>query len=372
MRVLHIITGLNVGGAETALLNILKGGLAKRYDSAVLSLQTTGTIGPYIQELGIPVYTLGMNASLPTPQVISRLFRLARFFRPNLIQGWMYHGNLAATLTAHLAHGRPMVGWNIRHSLYNIDVEKMMTRHVIRVNRILSGTPNAIIYNSHLSRRQHESFGFQDSRAQVIPNGFDLERLKPDSTSGSLVRHEFDLPDDALLIGHIARFHPMKDHATFLRAAVHVAHENPVAYFLVVGRDVSPANPDLTGIVPPDLLSRFIFTGERNDVHRLMQAMDILCLSSWSEAFPNVLGEAMACAVPCVATDVGDSANIIQKTGFVVPPSDPDLLANALTEMTQKDPAERHELGQAAKARIANCYSLSSIVTQYTDLYEGL
>jgi len=370
--ILHLITGVSTGGAERALYNVLSGGLGERFDNAVLSLRDEGTMGPWIRELGVPVYTLDMRSGIPGLKVLARVWQIVRSLDPHVIQGWMYHGNLAASVAARLAPGRPALAWNIRHSLYDLKKEKPMTRQVIRVNRLFSGAADAIIYNSRLSRSQHELFGFQSSRAVVIPNGFDLQRLRSDSATGTAVRRELGLPRDATVIGHVARFHPMKDHASFLRAAVGVARTHPSARFLLVGRNVSPNNPALAGIVPPELLGRFVFTGERSDPHRLMQAMDVFCLSSWSEAFPNVLGEAMVCEVPCVTTDVGDSADIVADTGIVVPPADAQALASGLERMVRRSPEERRALGRAARERIQTHYGLDSVVSQYADLYERL
>lgn len=367
-----MITGLSTGGAERALYNVLAEGLAQRFESAVISLLDEGTIGGPIRELGVPVYGLHIRRGLPTPGAVGRLWRRLRAFRPDIIQGWMYHGNLVASVAVCLAPGRPALAWNIRHSLYDLKAEKPLTRQVIRANRLLSGAVDAIIYNSHLSCSQHESFGFQNSRAVVIPNGFDLQRLRPDLATGMAVRQELGLPRDATVIGHVARFHPMKDHVSFLRAAVQVARQYPSTRFLLVGRDVSPDNATLAGIVPPELLERFVFTGQRSDPHRLMQAMDVFCSSSNSESSPNVLGEAMACGVPCVTTDVGDSAAIVGDTGFVVPPADWRALASKMERMVCMNPEQRRVMGRAARERIQSHYGLSSVVAQYADFYRKL
>lgn len=372
MRVLHLITGLSTGGAQRALHNLLEGGLGHKYDSAVLSLQDEGSMGSRIRELQVPVHQLHMRRNIPTLGTVMRLRQIVRQLQPDVIQGWMYHGNLSACLAAHLAPNNPSVVWNIRHSLYDLKAEKPLTRHVIRANRLLSANPQGIIYNSSLSRIQHEAFGFQSSKASLIPNGFDLQQLQAKQETGAAVRHELSLPLNAIVIGHVARFHPMKDHASFLKAAVRVAQEHPLVRILLVGREVSLQNPALAGIVPPRLVDRFVFMGERNDAHRLIQAMDSFCLSSWSEAFPNVLGEAMACGIPCVTTDVGDSGDIVQDTGMIVPASDTDSLAVALETMIRKSPQERRTLGRAARARVENHYSLDAVVERYSDLYETL
>lgn len=373
VRVLHIITSLFTGGAERVLTNVLAGGHSRFAQPAVVSLKDEGTMGAYLRNSGVLVTKIEMNGAISSPRVLLKLLSVVRGFRPDFIQGWMYHGNLAASVAARFAPGKPAVAWNIRHSLYDLKAEKPVTRQVIRANRILSKGADSIIYNSRLARAQHERLGFQERRGIVIPNGFDCDRLRPDVGTGMAVRHEVGFSAAEVVIGNVARFHPMKDHASFLRAAVRVAQENPSVRFLLVGREVSPDNPALAGIVPPELLERFVFTGERSDAHRLMQAMDVLIISSaWGEAFPNVLGEAMACGVPCVATDVGDSAYIVQDAGIVVPPSDTDALVGALDAMIRKGREERRALGRAARKRVQSHFSLDSVVAQYGDLYETL
>jgi glycosyltransferase involved in cell wall biosynthesis len=230
---------------------------------------------------------------------------------------------------------------------------------------------DGIVYNSCLSCQQHEDFGFAAGHAQIIPNGFDTDGLQPDSGRGRAMRDAFGIGRKAVVVGHVARSHPMKDHASFLRAAVEVMHQRADVVCLLAGREVGLGNPALVGIVPPELGHRFRFVGERDDVADLMRAMDIFCLSSaWGEAFPNVLGEAMALGVPCVTTDVGDSGDIVDCTGEVVPPSDSDALAKGLLAMLERTQEERAALGRAARWRIETRYALPRVVEQYRGLYE--
>ena len=322
-----------------------------------------------IKALGVQVHKLGMSAGIPGIGAFAQLHNHVRSLRPDVIQGWMYHGNLAASLAARLTPRRPTLVWNVRHCLYDLGNEKPLTRQVIRATRMFSSLPDAIVYNSRLSREQHERFGFCSRKGVIIPNGFDPSLLRPNPEVGLAVRRDIGVDSWALVVGHVARFHPMKDHANFLRAAVEVARRVPEARFLLVGREVSPGNPELSGIIPADLLPRFVFTGERPNVAPLIQAMNILCSSSWSEAFPNVLGEAMACGVPCVATDVGDSAHIVGDTGLIVPPRDSKALSKALIELLQKAPGELRMLGLAARRRIHDNYSLNRIIDLYTSIY---
>jgi len=313
-----------------------------------------------------------MRPAVPSYHALKELRGIARSFRTQLIQGWMYHGNLVASLARQLSPTRPVVTWNIRQSLDSFGTEKPATRQVIRLNRWLSHRAEAVIYNSRLARAQHEAFGFSAGKGIVIPNGFDIEALAPSEETRRWARHTMRLEDNALVVGHVARFHPMKDHVGFLKAAVQVARARLDVRFVLIGQNVSLANEALHNVVQADFLDRFVFTGERHDIYELMQGFDVLCQSSWSEAFPNVLGEAMASGVPCVATDVGDSADIVGDTGAVVPPRDPHALAQALLHIMALPKSERRALGQAARKRIGKNFGLHSIVAQYRQLYERL
>lgn len=371
--VLHIITTLSTGGAERALYNLLVAGVGRTSNTAVLSLRDDGTYGDRIRALQIPVYVLGIKANVIPLQAVARLRRCVREVRPDVIQGWMYHGNLTASLAAWLAPGCPTVAWNVRQSLYSMKREKPMTRLVIRANRLTSGRADVVVYNGELSRQQHEAFGFASRQARVLPNGFDLERFRPDGEHRNAVREMLGIPRSTLVVGHIARLHPMKDHALFLRAAVRVAGALPRVQFLLAGRNVSLDSEALAGIVPNGMESRFLFLGEREDVSDLMHAMDVFCLSSrWGESFPNVVGEAMATGVPCVVTNVGDSALVVGNSGVVVPPGDQDALAAALMSMLSRPSTDLRVLGQAARARIEAKYALPHLAQAYAQLYENL
>lgn len=361
-----------MGGAERALFNLLAGGLAERFQCQVISLADEGVFAEPLRELGVPVYALGMRRGLPTPRLIQTFSGLVKDAQPDVIQGWMYHGNLAGALAQKLAPVKPNLAWNVRHSLYNLSDERYLTRWVIRANRWLSNIPDSLIYNSRLSQRQHNTFGFRSERSQVIPNGFDLKRHGTDTALGQEMRRSLGIPHAAKVIGHVGRFHPMKDHARFVRVAVRLIEANQDMHILLIGRDVVAENRALQCLVPERLKSRFHFLGERNDVPDLMRAMDLFCQSAWSEAFPNVLGEAMATGVPCVATDVGDSALIVDNTGVMVPPRDDSALFNGLMEMLRHPPEVRQTLGEKARMRIETNYSLGAVVDQYIELYHRL
>ena len=372
MKVVHIITGLATGGAERALYNLLQGGLSTEFDSHVISLSDEGTIGSQIKTLGVPVITLNMRPGRPTLAGLLKLRTVIKQLQPDLIQGWMYHGNLAAILARFFVNNKSALIWNVRQSLYNIEDEKWLTRWVIKINRFFSDSPDVLLYNSQLSRQQHEVFCFSTDKGCVIPNGIDLQSFSYSDEARQRLRAELNIPEKAVVIGHVARLHPMKDHATFLKAAVMLAQRHTDIQFILSGRGVSKDDEPFEALIPMTLQNRFHLLGERSDVADLMSAMDIFCQSSWSEAFPNVLGEAMAMGVPCVATDVGDSQLIIGECGVVVPPRDEYSLTVGLESLLMLESSERKLLGQQASQRIEAMFSLGEITQSYINLYKEI
>ena len=373
LRVAYITTGLHSGGAERMLFNVLSGLDRQRVEAVVISLIDQGMWSQPIAALGIPVHTIGMQPSKPTVGAQRRLMRCIRAARPDIIQGWMYHGNLAALLAA-LPHMRLPVCWNIQHSMYGLHHEKPLTAAVIGLGVALSHLPARIVYVSHVSRSQHQRLGYNSAKGCVIPNGVDTAVFHPYNDARRAVRMELGLPPDALLIGLIARFHPQKDHRTFLRAAADLAGTHADVYFILAGRGVDEQNRELTQLAQTvGLGDRVRFLGERTNMPHLTAALDLACSTSvFGEALSLALAEAMACGVPCVVTDIGDSAILVGQTGLVVPPGDAAALARAWRRLIDAGPATRDALGQLARQRIEQHYSLTQIVRDYENLYESL
>jgi glycosyltransferase involved in cell wall biosynthesis len=297
-----------------------------------------------------------------------------RDFRPAVVQGWMYHGNLAALVGHWLAGSRAALAWNIRQTLYDLGREKRLTAAVVRAGALLSRRPTAIVYNSTTSAIQHEQLGYESNRRRLIPNGFDCATFAPSAASRVRMREALGIGEDEVIVGLVSRYHPMKDHMTFVSAIAEVAREYPKARFLMVGRGVrAPAAGIMNAIDRAGLHSQTIVLDERDDVHNIYSSIDIACSSSaWGEGFSNAIGEAMACATPCVVTDVGDSAAIVGETGMVVPPQDAIALASAIGTLVGSGPERRHELGLRARERILEHFSLPTVVSQYETLYESL
>lgn len=369
---MHVINDLSVGGAEMMLYKLLSGADSGRFRHAVVSLGRRSVLDERVEALGVPVHNIGMRpARPPAPREVARLASVVRRLDPELIHGWMYHGSLAAQLARATAARRAPTVWSIHSCNDDLTLEKRMTSAIIRLCARLSRRPARIIYVAAESRHRHEAMGYSAGRALVIPNGFDTTRFAPSSEARAAVRAELGVSEDHLLIGLIGRFHPMKDHINFLRAAALLSEDYHAARFLLVGREVDDANPTLRGLVASyGLEGRTHLLGERDDVHRLTAALDICSLSSsYGESFPLVVGEAMACGVPCVVTDVGDAGMLVGATGLVVPTQDSEALAEAWRELIRLGPPGRVQLGEAARERIRENFQLASVIARYEALY---
>lgn len=321
--------------------------------------------------LGIPCELIGMTPGISAVGRVVRLASAIRNLSPDIVQGWMYHGNIAATLAAGIVRPRVPIMWNIRASLIEPSQRKPLTAFIIWAGGKLSASPARIINNSIVSAVEHERrFGYRSSKRVILPNGFDTEAFRPSMDARLGLRRSLDLSPDAFLVGRIGRYHPVKDHGNFLRAASILRDRHPQVHYVLAGEHIDDANTELSRMIGEcDLRGHVHLLGRRMDMERVMAALDACTSSSSSEAFPNVIGEAMSCAVPCVVTDVGDSASIVGEAGRAVPPRDPQALAQALASLIEMDAAQRAELGLRARQRIIDHFSLDKVVRQYEDLY---
>lgn len=373
MKVLHIITGLKIAGAERSLHSLLKGGLAEIAENQIISLTNHTGFAAQIRQLGVPVHILDLSRPSQILQSLVRLRQIARDASPDIIQGWMYHGNLAASAACFMVDKKPKLAWNIRHSLHDIKAEKPSLRVNIRVGKQFSSKPDIIFYNSQISREQHEKLGFTPIAGNVVPNGFDMDYWRPNPAARSKQRADFKLLNDDLVIGFAARFHPMKDIPNFLKALQIVTRANPNVKAVIIGKDVNPQNLALAGHISDLPADKIQFLDERQDIKSLFQMFDLFCLSSaYGEAFPNVLAEAMASGVSCVSTDVGECRHIVGGTGRIVPVSNPEAFANAILEQLEQPLSQRHRASVAVRERIEQNFSLDKTVNQYASSYRRL
>ena len=373
-KLLHIINGLQTGGAETMLLKLLSQQHHPHFETAVLTLVDGGPIAQQIRDLGVLTYSLGLKSKSSTPGSLLRLSKFLRRFRPSLIQGWMYHGNLAALLSKTLLMSKCPVLWNIRHSLYDLRKEKRSTALYVRLGARMSRHVAGVLYNSYKSASQHEALGYRKDKTQVIPNGFDVKRFSPSRLAREELRASVNIPSGWRVIGMVGRYHPMKDHHTFLLAARRLLGLGRKVVFILAGPGIHKSNTELTTKIRDlDLLEHVRLLGEQPAVEKVFSALDIASLSSsWGESFPNVIGEAMACEVPCVATDVGDVSRVIADTGIVVPAQDPQALAVAWDTLLQKSDDEMKGMGRAARRRICATYDIDEVAKAYDELYAAI
>ncbi len=374
IRVVHIINGLSVGGAETMLYRLLCGMDTAHFENEVISLTDLGALTEKIRMARVPVRALGMKRSIPNPFPMFRLLRWIRKSKPQIVQTWMYHANLIGGLAARLAGDIPVV-WGIHQVDLDPQLNKLLTiwtaRGCAHMSRWL---PRCVVFVSQASLLSHAKLGYAAERMEVIPNGFDLCEFKPDSAARLSLRRELETTENALVIGVAARFHPQKDHHNFIQAAARLHAVLPEVHFVLCGRGLTRDNPQLAKwVAEAGIQAHCHLMGERRDIPRLFSAIDIGTSSArGNEAFPLQVGEAMACGTPCVVTDVGDSALIVGDTGRVVPPRNPDALAEAWRELIEAGPGVRRRLGMAARCRVQQHFALPDVVRRYQSIYAQL
>ena len=372
MKLIFIVTGTGVGGAETMLYRVLTR-LSPDFKPHVISMAPIGQIGEKLRALGVPVKSLDMRPGAPNPIAPLRLIRDLRRLQPDLVHTWMYHADLIGGIAARLA-GVPALAWCIRHSNLAPAGNKRRTLAVVRANAFLSyRVPDRILCCSEVARKIHVACGYAPEKMVVVPNGFDISHFKPDANARLSVRAELGVPLDAALVGLIGRWNPQKNHAGFLSAAAAVHLRRPDAHFLLVGHGVDDANETIRQLLAAYGLASVVhLLGLRDDIARLMAALDVATSSSYGEAFPNVVGEAMASGVPCAVTDVGDSAYIVGDTGIVVPPGDLEGLAHAIASLLEMPAEALWILGARARARVAEHFEIGKIVRRYEAFYREL
>lgn len=360
-RLLHVISNLGVGGAERMLtqLTTAPGGWAE--ETVVVSLLPGGFHADILRRAGVRVVELNFRTPVGVLRGIRALAHEIRDFRPAVVQGWMYHGDLLALIGLALSGRRRQTAliWSIRCSDMDLSRYSFGLRAVIRACAALSRRPDLVTANSAAGMRAHEALGYRPQRTEIVPNGVDVARYAPDPQARALVRKELGIPSDAVVVAHVARVDPMKDHKGFLAAMKVMPH----VHALLIGRGTESL-PDAAN------LSRL---GVRSDVPHLLAAADaVVSSSAFGEGFSNALTEGMACALPAITTDVGDARDIVGDAGFVVPARAPEALAAAIRGYAAKPADERASLGQRARARIVENFTLERAVARFGAAYDSV
>ncbi|QFS82434.1 glycosyltransferase [Roseivivax sp. THAF197b] len=342
-------------------------------DHTVLSLIEDGSVGIAMRDLGVAVDTLGLSAGQITPAALPQLRSRLSALAPDVVHGWMYHGCLSswAALAGRRAR-RPRLVWGIHHSLQDIRNEKRSSRAVIRTMAALSGRTDAITYCSDTSRRQHEAIGFAPDKSVLIPNAVNAEQFRPDPAAHAHLAEICGVPEGRLLIGNVARSHPMKDHPSMVQACAQLLQQGHDVQAVLIGEGHGDG-PALAEAKKLGIADRVTALGVRDDIAALVPGLDVFLLcSAWGEAFPLAVTEAMAAGVPCVVTDVGDCAVLVGDTGIVVPPQDPAVQAEAVSQLISLGREGRQELGAKARERVQKFYSTDIYRDEHDKLYRAV
>ncbi len=370
IRVLHVINSLGVGGAEMMLLKLIRSSDPRRVSHHVLSATGHGPLTQHFMGAGVRIDSLEMISGYPTLRGLLKGYAILDKVNPDLVQSWMVHSDVIGTLMTRFGTKYPLI-WGIRNGVLKSGQATLIARMCVRACAFMSrAVPKRVVCNSRRSLEDVSKLGYSKRALTYIPNGFDTDQFQPDPAASEEIRKELNISPKEKIIGLIGRYHPVKGHAAFLRAMAGIHHLFPEWFIVMAGKDVDWENLQLSHLVDSlGLRGCTRLLGLRSDIHRVMAALNILVNSSESEGFPNVIGEAMSCEVPCVGTNVGESASVIDETGWICAPDSVPALEEALKNALGSSDAERLRRGRESRERIQLHFSLRSVVEKYCSLY---
>jgi len=374
LHLFFLIRSLNIGGTERQLVELIKG-LDKNiyeitvglfYDEGLLREELIATEGVRY----LPLYKSGRWDLIRfCTRLITVLYRL----KPHILYSFLPDANLVGLILGKIARVKRIV-WGVRASNMDVSRYDWLAKISLRLNAFLSRFPDTIIANSFAGQRFHKDIGYKTERMKVIPNGINTDRFRPDHSAGLMVRDEWGIDEKTVSIGLVGRLDPMKDHTTFLQAVKIFDQKECNVRFVCIGDGKEPYKSEIHSLCRRlGLNCSIIWAGERYDMVVVYNAMDIVTSSSsFGEGFSNVIGEAMACGVPCVVTDVGDSAIIVGETGIVVPPKDPLALADGWRSMLKRLNDKSYSINEMVRARIVSHYSSEIFIQKTSRKFLGL
>ncbi len=372
-RIFFLIRSLHAGGTERQLAELVKG-----LDKSIFII-TVGVFyheGPLIEEIkdihGINVISLNKRGRWDIIRFVVRFIMLLKTLQPDILYSFLPDANLVGLISGKIARVRRIV-WGVRASNMDVSRYDWLAMTSLRLSAFLSRFPDAIITNSFAGKEFHRSIGYSTNRMMVVPNGIDTDRFKPDHSVGLRVRDEWNIDEEKIAIGLVGRLDPMKDHTTFLQAVKIFDQKKCSVRFVCIGDGKEPYKSEIHSLCSALGLNGFlIWAGEGYDMVAVYNAMDMVTSSSFSEGFSNVIGEAMACGVPCVVTDVGDSAAIVGETGIVVSPKDPQALAAGWIRMLGHLNDKTYSINEMVRTRIVSHYNSEILIQKTSRMFLSL
>ena len=382
-KILHLVIDLSgFGGAEMTLLRYVSAHTDTANTHQVLALRGLkpgASVGATLRAKGIDVQTLGIERITDLPRGLIALLKMLRDSHVSALSAWLYYPALIATLLRPFLPSRPRLIWHIRSLPYVRFREKPLRWLTQRLLARLSSQPAlTIISNSEAAREAHAALGYDVAHWHVIPNAIDPERYQPDDTKRVSIRRSLNIHDDQFVIGAVGRDVPEKGFPDLIAAFAHVFHglstdEQSQVILMIVGRGITADTPSIKALLDtckiPDSSVRFL--GARDDVPDVMNGFDLFVMSSISESFPNVLAEAMATALPCISTDVGDCARVLGDQNYIVPPSKPEALAASIINMKMSSKEQRAAIGLQNRARVIANYTPDKMIAAFDRVFDG-
>ena len=374
MQVIHIITGLQRGGAETLLSNLCK--FDTQHIHTIISLSELKDSESVLNDQpNVCVYSLNFPNGKIRLSGLFKLYKLIKQIKPDMVQTWMIHADMIGGIVARLA-GVKNIFWSVHYTNLVKGRSKKSTILLTKINAFLSYfIPKKIIYCAEKSREVQESLGFKKTKGVVIQNGYDVESFIENTSLGLKFRNELGIRPEAFVIGHVGSYDPLKDQETLIKSLGYLDQKGINFNAIFVGKKLDSSNDNLIKLIKDNgLTKRIHLLGIRNDISAIMNGIDVFMLSSVSEAFPNVLNEAMACETPCITTDVGDAAIIVGDTGWIVSPQDAKALAKSSIKALEEKKLYHESWKQRKKAcreRIIENFSFEKMIKKYKEVWSA-
>ncbi|MGE9213553.1 glycosyltransferase [Exiguobacterium aurantiacum] len=367
IKVLHIITGLGVGGAENMLLKILKNTNRNSYEHTVVSLTGKGEISQEIEKLGYEI----VNLEIGSFRIFKNLHKVKLLVdKSDLVNTWLYHADFFGFIFSKMRFKTKKIIWNVRHTNLDVQHNKISTLLILKMNRYLSRKIDLVTFNSIESRNNHIKLGFNPQKIKMISNGFDLKEIKFSNINRVKYRNELGIKEDEKVLITVGRWHKQKDYYNLINALKIFKLEIPHFKMIFIGKDLDYENIELSNLIKKSgLENNIVLLGKRLDAKELLSVADLYISSSAGESFSNSIGEALATSLPCVVTDVGESALIIGNAGIVVPSKNSKALANAMSELVH-NLTMYNFMKSVAREQIEQRYNIKDVIITIENNYK--